>query len=170
MPDTPDPRVLVVFYSRYGTTERIALAAGLGAIQARGSIRLRRLADLAEPQAIEADHAWREARARMLRDYVEPRPADPVWADVIVLATPDESSAEVEAYCASLRAMGSMTGKIAVPLAAGGGEAALMSLYGAAAGAGLIVVPACALDPGDPLASVRTHGQQTADMARALRA
>jgi hypothetical protein len=63
-----------------------------------------------------------------------------------------------------------MTGKVAVPLAAGGGDAALTSLYGAAAAAGLIVVPACALDPDDPLASVRAHGQQVTGMARALRA
>jgi len=170
MSDTPAPRVLVVFYSRYGATEQVALAAGLGAIQGRGNIRLRRLGDLAEPQVIEADPSWKEARARMLRDYVEPRPADPVWADVIVLATPDESSSEVEAYCASLRGLGAMTGKIAVPLAAGGSEAALMALYGAAASAGLTVVPACALDPGDPLGSVRAHGQRATQMARALRA
>jgi NAD(P)H dehydrogenase (quinone) len=168
MAESPDPKVLVVFYSRYGATEQVALAAGLGAIQARGSIRLRRLADLADPQVIDADPTWKAARARMGRDYVEPRPADPLWADVIVLATPDESAVEVEAYCASLRALASMTGKVAVPLAAGGGDAALTSLYGAAAAAGLIVVPACALDPDDPLASVRTHGQQVTGMARAL--
>ena len=170
MAETPDPKVLVVFYSRYGATEQVALAAGLGAIQARGSIRLRRLADLAEPQVIDADPQWKTARARMGRDYVEPRPVDPVWADVIILATPDESVVEVEAYCALLRTLGPMAGKIGVPLAAGGGEAALTSLYGAAAAAGLVVVPACALDLGDPLASVRAHGQQVTGMARALRA
>lgn len=170
MSETPNPRVLVVFYSRYGATEQVALAAGLGAIQARASIRLRRLADLAEAQVIDADPSWKAARARMGRDYVEPRPADPVWADVIVLATPDGSCVEVEAYCASLRALGPMAGKIAMPLAAGGDEAALTALYAAAAVAGLIVVPACALDADDPLASVRAHGQQVTDMARALRA
>jgi hypothetical protein len=54
--------VLVVFYSRYGETERLALAAGLGAIQAEGSIRLRRVADLAARERIDAD---RLTRARL---------------------------------------------------------------------------------------------------------
>ena len=34
-----DINALVVFYSRYGTTEKLALAAGLGAIQADANIR-----------------------------------------------------------------------------------------------------------------------------------
>ena len=37
--------VLVIFYSRSGATETLALAAAVGAVQARGSIRLRRLSD-----------------------------------------------------------------------------------------------------------------------------
>ena len=61
--------VLVVFYSRYGQTERLALAAGLGAIEAEGNIRLRRVADLAAPPQIEADAEWCRCLARRaLRD------------------------------------------------------------------------------------------------------
>ena len=52
--------VLVVFYSRYGITEQLALAASVGAIQMRGSIRLRRLPDLADAEAIRADAVWSE--------------------------------------------------------------------------------------------------------------
>ena len=99
----------MVFYSRYGRAERLALAAGVGAIEAEGNIRLRRLPDDASAEAIQADAAWREALDRMNRDYVAPRPADPVWADVIVLATPADSSREVEAYVATLPALGPMT-------------------------------------------------------------
>ena len=98
--------VLVVFYSRYGRAERLALAAGVGAIEAEGNIRLRRLPDDASAETIQADAAWRESLDRMNRDYVAPRPADPVWADVIVLATPAESSREVEAYVATLPGLG----------------------------------------------------------------
>ena len=43
---------LVVFYSRHGETERLALAAGVGAVQARANIRLRRLKDLADAATI----------------------------------------------------------------------------------------------------------------------
>ena len=46
--------VVVVFYSRYGATEQLALAAGVGAVQAHANIRLRRLKDLADPILLRA--------------------------------------------------------------------------------------------------------------------
>ena len=137
-----DINVLVVFYSRYGNAERIALAAGVGAIQARANIRLRRVADHADAKTIDATPAWRENLDRMNRDYVAPRPADPQWADVIVLATPPESCAEIESYCALLPSIGSMRGKIAAPLAPRDEESVLKPIYAAAACAGMVVVPA----------------------------
>lgn len=161
--------VLVVFYSRFGDAERLALAAGVGAIEGRANIRLRRVADLADPAAIEASPEWKSNLDRMNRDYVAPRPADPVWADVIVLATTGRSRAEIEGYCAALRALGDMRGKIAAPLVPGNDEAALAPIYAAAACAGLIVVPAPAGD-GDPAALAREHGRRIAAMARALKA
>ena len=107
-----DINALVVFYSRYGTTERLALAAGLGAIQADANIRLRRVADHADTTTIDADANWKKNLDRMNRDYVVPRPADPVWADVIILATPEDRSAEVESYVSSLPSLGSMNGSL----------------------------------------------------------
>jgi NAD(P)H dehydrogenase (quinone) len=163
-----DVNVLVVFYSRFGAAERLALAAGVGAIQSRANIRLRRVADHADAKTIEATPAWRENLDRMSRDYVVPRPADPAWADVIVLATPEGSSAEVEAYCASLRSLGSMAGKIAAPIAQGNNEAALRPIYAAAACNGMVVAPALA-ESGDPIASAREHGRRVTEMARALK-
>ena len=52
--------VLIVFYSRRGKSEALALAAGVGAIQARANVRLRRLPDLADPETIQSDAAWSE--------------------------------------------------------------------------------------------------------------
>jgi NAD(P)H dehydrogenase (quinone) len=163
-----DVNVLVVFYSRYGTTEQLGLAVGVGAIQARANIRLRRVADLADPKTIESTPAWKENLDRMNRDYVVPRPADPVWADVIVLATPPDASAEVETYCSSLRSIGSMAGKIAAPLAPGNTESALRPIYAAAACAGMIVAPAHA-DSGDAIAAARGYGRRVTEMARSLK-
>ena len=60
--------VMVVFYSRYGATEKLALAGGLGAIQARGNLRLRRLADLADPKQIAGDAEWSTNLQRMSRE------------------------------------------------------------------------------------------------------
>ncbi len=78
---------LVVFYSRHGETERLALAAGVGAVQARANIRLRRLKDLADPATIANDPLWTENLERMLPDYIAPREIDADWADVILTAS-----------------------------------------------------------------------------------
>ena len=163
-----DINALVVFYSRYGTTERLALAAGLGAIQADANIRLRRVADSADAASIAADADWKKNLDRMNRDYVAPRPADPVWADVIILATPAESSTELESYVASLPSLGSMHGKLAAPLAPGNRESALKPLYSAAACCGLIVTP-LSEPSSDPVATATSFGQRVTEMARALK-
>jgi NAD(P)H dehydrogenase (quinone) len=160
--------VLVVFYSRYGQTEQLALAAGLGAIQARANVRLRRVADLADAATIRADAEWARNLERMNMDYVVPRPADPPWADVIVLVTPAGSSAELERYVRSLRSLGSMANKIAAPLVSGPGESALTPIYASAAHAGLMVVPPPS-DGGDAISNARAHGRRVTQMARALK-
>jgi NAD(P)H dehydrogenase (quinone) len=165
-----DPvNVLVVFYSRYGTAERLALAAGLGAIQEEANIRLRRLPDRADASAIAADAEWSAELARMQRDYVAPRPADPVWAELIILAAPARSDGEVEGYVASLPACGPMAGKLAGPLAAGNDAGVLRGVYASAACAGLVVAPS-AIEGDDAIAGARLHGRALVRAARALRA
>lgn len=168
-----DPvNVLVVFYSRYGRAERLALAVGVGAIEAEANIRLRRLPDDASAETIQSDAAWRESLDRMNRDYVVPRPADPVWADVIVLATPAESSREVEAFVATLPRLGVMTGKLAAPLSPGE-DAACDGVFVAAARAGLISVPQTPAPDATPdpasLTQARLHGQRLVQLARAMK-
>lgn len=161
-----DINVLVVFYSRYGAAEKLALAAGVGAIQARGNIRLRRVADLADAATIAADPAWQAHLARMTMDYVAPRPADPLWADVIVLATPASSAAEVAGYVATLSSLGSMAGRIAAPLCPGDAPEALRAVHAAAEAAGLTV----AAEPpaeGDALTRARLFGRHVTQLARA---
>ena len=163
-----DINTLVVFYSRYGATEKLALAAGLGAIQADANIRLRRITDRADAATIAADVPWKKNLDRMNRDYVTPRPPDPVWADVIILATPAESSSEVESYVASLSSLGSMNGKLAAPLAPGNRESALKPIYSAAACCGLVVTP-CGQSSDDQIATATSFGQHVIEMARALK-
>jgi hypothetical protein len=162
-----DANVLVVFYSRFGRTERLALAVGVGAVQARGSLRLRRVADLASQDVIDASAAWRENLDRMNRDYVVPRPADPVWADVIVLAAPADTTAEVEGFCGWLESFETMAGKIAVPVVPGGSRPALRSMYAAAASAGLIVVPQ--MIDGDDIGAAREYGRRITELARTFK-
>jgi len=72
--------VLVIFYSCCGETEKLALAAAVGAVQARANIRLRRLTDSGE-QIVECQ----DALARMRREYVPPTAADTAWADAVII-------------------------------------------------------------------------------------
>jgi len=72
--------VLVIFYSCCGRTEKLALAAAVGAVQERANIRLRRLTDTGEEIA-----ECREDLARMRREYVPPAPPDVVWADAVIV-------------------------------------------------------------------------------------
>ena len=164
-----DVNVLVVFYSRRGTTEKLALAAALGAIQARANIRLRRVADLVDRDTIDKSTEWKDNVDRMARDYVAPRPADPVWADVIVLATPRQPSQEIEQYCTSLAAEQAVAGKIAAPLAPAGDQSVLTPVYAAAACAGLMVAPARLGSGSDEVQAARLFGQRVTNMARALK-
>ncbi len=98
--------VLVVFYSRRGKTEKLALAAGVGAIQARANIRLRRLPDAASAERIAADAEWSENRERMKKDYIAPREIDAEWAEAVILAAPMDCPGEMEKYLESVRLEG----------------------------------------------------------------
>jgi NAD(P)H dehydrogenase (quinone) len=149
-----DVNVLVIFYSRYGVTEKLALAAGVGAIQARANIRLRRLADLAGPETIQSDSPWSENLERMKKDYIAPREVDVQWADVLILAAPRDCTAEMERYLNSAREL--LKGKIAAVL---GREVA-----DAAARAGLSLVPADE-DPQDSKRAL-AYGKLAAETGR----
>jgi hypothetical protein len=70
--------VLVIFYSCTGATEKLALAAAVGAIQARANIRLRRLPDQSSGNE--------EDLLRMRREYVPPTAPDAAWADAVIVA------------------------------------------------------------------------------------
>ena len=72
--------VLVIFYSCCSNTEKLALAAAVGAVQARANIRMRRLTDVGEdiPEC-------REDLARMRKEYVPPAAADVIWADAVIV-------------------------------------------------------------------------------------
>ena len=80
--------VLVVFYSRCGATERLALAAAVGAVQERAAIRLRRLPDSVDTNPIEESAECRENLRRMHKEYVSPMEADVVWAEAIIFVLP----------------------------------------------------------------------------------
>jgi hypothetical protein len=143
----PEVNVVVVFYSRYGTTEQLALAAGVGAVQAHANIRLRRLKDLADPEAIARDPRWTENLERMNRDYIAPREIDADWADVVLVASCPESLRETEKYVEELLAKPGRNDRLLiVPLVDGSPDA-----------------------PGDRLASAREQAHKAVQNARKLK-
>lgn len=96
-----DINVLVVFYSRTGRTEKIGLAAALGAVQARANIRLRWLREATDNESIQADPVWKENHERMEKEYIAPRPIDAEWADVVMIGA-SGAPPELKAYLSSL--------------------------------------------------------------------
>jgi NAD(P)H dehydrogenase (quinone) len=171
-----DVNVVVVFHSRTGTTERLALTAAVGAVQGRANIRLRRLPDPADETLIESTPGWKENRARMDREYVAPRDADAEWADAILIGIADGSDVEKEPRAlspdaeryfdslAALRAQGKLEGKIGASFTEG---LVTAPLYAAMCRAGFITVPPMP-DP-NALEAARLQGRRVADLARSLR-
>jgi NAD(P)H dehydrogenase (quinone) len=166
-----DVNVVVVFYSRTGSTERLALAAAVGAVQGRALIRLRRLPDSADEAAIESDPEWKRNRARMNKEFVAPREADAIWADAIIMGTPggdDALSTEFKRYfdtLSALRDQGKLEGKIGAAYTQASSSRAL---YEAIGGLGLITVPA--ITNPNPQEAARLQGRAVAEKARSLRA
>jgi hypothetical protein len=163
-----DVNVLVVFYSRYGSTERLALAAAVGAVQGRANIRLRRLEDSGE-----ASVDWQEQRDRMNKEYVAPRDRDAEWADAILFGLPGNAEAltpEVERYFQSLGAgsgQRKLAGKIAAPFVA---AAWVPAVCAALSGSGFEVMAAEAPLEADVLTAARMQGRRIAEAARTRRA
>ena len=150
MPDSKarPVNVVVVFYSRYGATERLALAAGVGAVQAHANIQLRRLKDLAGSETIAQDARWTENLERMNRDYIAPRETDVDWADALLVASCPDSLRETEKYVEELLATpGRNERLLIVPLADHASET-----------------------PDDRLRSARDQGRAAAENARKLKA
>jgi hypothetical protein len=139
-----DVNVVVVFDSTDGATEKLALAAAVGAVQGRANIRLRRSSGTPES-----------------REYVVPREADAVWADAVISGCRSECGFEsLEAFAA-----GKLVGKVGSALRQGAGNA---GIYGAMCGAGFVTIPVA---PGgaDELECARMQGRRVAEMARALK-
>jgi NAD(P)H dehydrogenase (quinone) len=96
-----DMNVLVVFHSRTGVTEKLALAAAVGAVQAKANIRLRWLREAVDDRTVAAVPGWKENRERMEREYIAPREVDAEWADAIVIGA-NGTEPELKEYLGSL--------------------------------------------------------------------
>lgn len=146
--------VLVVFWSRFGETERLALNAAVGAVQGRALIRLRWLK---EAECDPGVPGWLENRERMDPEYIQPRVIDLEWAQGLVLASPARIGPEAkewEAFFGLSDCRGKRAGLIVRPRAEW--EAACRR-------AGLLVVPDSPPTGSDALDAARAAGRAVAD-------
>ena len=75
--------VAVIYYSATGNVYQLARAIGEGAEQAGGEVRLRKVHELAPPEAIKSNLQWARA-AEQTRDVPEASLDDLDWADVVL--------------------------------------------------------------------------------------
>jgi hypothetical protein len=167
-----DINALITFGSRSGSMEKVALAAALGAVQARANIRLRWLRENVDDQTIAGVPGWRENRARMTKEYIAPREIDFLWADVLVIGIPARdgvSSPELKTYLDALQVLesaGKLKGKVGTAFTA---DPALVSLCSIFAGLDLVLVPPAITSAGDAVEHARLHGRTVTEVARDLK-
>lgn len=80
-------KAAIIYYSATGTVHALARAAAEGAEKAGAGVRLRRVAELAPPEAIDANPAW-AAHVRDTADVALARLDDLAWADAVLFGTP----------------------------------------------------------------------------------
>jgi NAD(P)H dehydrogenase (quinone) len=147
----------IIYYSATGTVHALAQAAAEGAEKAGAHVRLRKVAELAPPEAIGANPAW----GRHLRDTAdvpEAGLADLAWADVVLFGTParfGNPASQLRAFIETtggLWQQGKLTGKVysaftSSSTAHGGQESTLLALGNTFYHWGGIIVPPGYADP-----------------------
>ncbi len=169
--------VLIAFYSRSGSTEKMANAVAEGAKAEGAEVRLRRARDIVGPDVMARAAGWAENAARMNALYPPPTTEDAEWADAIIFGTPTRfgnAAAELKAFIDSLGGLwfqGKLNGKAGSAFTStssphGGNESTIISLYNPLAHLGFIIVPTGYLDPatfkaGTPYGASHVAGQNS---------
>jgi NAD(P)H dehydrogenase (quinone) len=150
-------KVAIIYYSATGTVHALAGAAAEGVEKAGAEVRLRKVAELAAPEAINASSAW----AQHVRDTADVEQAsldDLAWADVVLFGTPTRfgnAASQLRAFIETtgqLWAQGKLAGKVysaftASNTAHGGQESTLLALGNTFYHWGGIIVPPGYADP-----------------------
>jgi flavodoxin len=146
------PAVVVAFSSRSGTTETIAHAAAVGAVNARALPRLRRLADDRPVPAESAD-----TLRRMQKEYVPPAEADIARSQALMIV-PTAGMTPVSdvwqpffSLLDRLASAGTLAGKVGAVIDAGDSQT-VASFSSALAACGFALI---AVNGGD----ARAHGR-----------
>lgn len=81
-------KISVIYYSATGNVRHLAEAIGEGAEDAGAEVRIRRVAEIAPPEAIAQNPAWAEHLEWATQNVPEATLDDLEWADGIALGTP----------------------------------------------------------------------------------
>lgn len=147
----------IIYYSSTGTVHALARAAAEGAEKAGARVRLRKIAELAPSEAINANPAWRQ-HLQDTADVAEARLDDLDWADVVLFGTPTRFGNPASQLRAFIETVGSLwyQGKLADKVysaftasntAHGGQESTLLTLGNTFYHWGGIIVPPGYTDP-----------------------
>jgi NAD(P)H dehydrogenase (quinone) len=144
-------KVAVIYYSATGNVHALAEAVAEGAESAGAEVRLRRVAELAPPEAIDSNPAWR-AHADATAGIPEATHEDLRWADAYAFGTParyGNVASQLKQFIdttAALWAAGELADKPATAFTSainthGGNESTLLALYNTMHHWGAITVP-----------------------------
>lgn len=146
----PSPKILVAFYSTYGTNHGVAEAAAEAARAAGADVRLMRFAETAPQEVVNGQDAWK-AQLEKVSDIPVISHDDMLWADGYFWSVPTRygsAPSQVRAFIDTLGPLW-MEGKLAdktftattsAQNTHGGQETTLMSLYTSVMHWGAIVV------------------------------
>ncbi len=149
--------IAIIYYSATGTVHALARATAEGAEKAGADVRLRRVAELAPPEAISANPAWGR-HLQDTADVAEAGLADVAWADAVLFGTPTRfgnPSSQLKAFIDTagvLWRQGELAGKVYSAFTAsgtvhGGQESTLLALGNVFYHWGGIIVPPGYTDP-----------------------
>lgn len=145
------PRIAVIYYSSTGNVHELAVALADGAEEAGAQVRLRRVAELAPPEAIDGNPEWR-AHADATVDLPIATLDDLAWADGFAFGTPTRYgnvASQLKQFIdatGSLWAQGQLADKPSTAFtsaahAHGGNESTLLALYNTMYHWGTVIVP-----------------------------
>lgn len=145
-------KLLIVFYSRYGSTAKLAESIAEGAKKVDDTeVIMRKVRETAPESVIKRDKRWYEANLNMSEKYPEPTLSDLENADSIVFGTPTRygnMSAELKLFLDTtgpLWVSGKLIGKVAAVFctnstAHSGKESTLLSMMIPLLHHGMIIV------------------------------
>lgn len=133
------PKILVIFYSTYGTNHAIATAAAEVAEQAGAEVRLRRVPETAPQAVVDSQDAWK-AQAEKMSDIPEVSHDDMDWAEGYFFSCPTRygtAASQMRAFIDTLGglwAQGKLADKAVTATSSaqnvhGGQETTLIGLY-----------------------------------------